>query len=102
MERLPSASLLKEILINYSNQISGISGVAISDRDGFIIASLSKQEDEEGSDAIIGALSAVLDQAFIGRIKREFGTSDSFFNITSTGDKKFVFSSMGPNSILTN
>ena len=101
MEKLPSSKLLKEIIKNYFNEVAGISGVAISDRDGFIIASLSKQEDEEESDAIIGALSAVLDQAFIGRIKREFGTADSFFNITSTGDKKFVFSSMGPNSILT-
>lgn len=100
MERLPSASLLKEILINYFNEIEGILGVAICDRNGFIIASESKQENEEESDEIIGALSAMLD-SYIDRIKAEFGTSESFFNITSTGDKKFVFSSMGPNSILT-
>ena len=100
MEGLPSASLLKEILINYFNEIEGILGVAICDRNGFIIASESKQENEEESDEIIGALSAMLD-SYIDRIKAEFGTSDSFFNITSTGDKKFVFSSMGPNSILT-
>ena len=99
MERLPSSSLLKEILINYSNEVEGILGLAICDRNGFIIASESKQENEEESDEIIGALSAMLD-TYIDRIKAEFGTSDSFFNITSTGDKKFVFSSMGPNSIL--
>ena len=100
MERLPSASLLKEILVNYFNEVEGILGVAICDRNGFIIASESKQENEEESDEIIGALSAMLD-SYIDRIKAEFGTSDTFFNITSTADKKFVFSSMGPNSILT-
>ncbi len=100
MERLPSAGLLKEILVNYFNEVEGILGVAICDRNGFIIASESKQENEEESDEIIGALSAMLD-SYIDRIQVEFGTSDTFFNITSTGDKKFVFSSMGPNSILT-
>jgi len=100
MERLPSANLLKEILKNYSNEIEGILGVAICDRNGFIIASESKEENEEESDAIIGALSAVLD-TYIDRIKIEFGKTDNLFNITETGDRKFVFSSMGPNSILT-
>jgi len=101
MERLPSTNLLKEILKNYFNEVEGILGVAICDRNGFIIASESKQENKEESDAIIGALSATLDQAYIDRIKAEFGTTDSFFNITETGDKKFIFSSMGPNSILS-
>lgn len=100
MERLPSTNLLKEILKNYFNEVEGILGVAICDRNGFIIASESKQENEEESDAIIGALSAMLD-TYIDRIKAEFGTTDSFFNITETGAKKFVFNSMGPNSILS-
>jgi len=100
MEKLPSTNLLKEIIKNYFNEVEGILGVAICDRDGFIIASESKEENEEDSDAIIGALSAILD-TYIDRIKTEFGTTGSFFNITSTGNKKFVFSSMGPNSILT-
>ncbi|MFX1452843.1 MAG: GTP-binding protein [Promethearchaeota archaeon] len=100
MERLPSSSLLKEILENYFKEIEGLLGVAICDRNGFIIASKSKQENEDESDEIIGALSAMLD-SYIDRIKSEFGDTDSFFNITSTGNKKFVFSSMGPNSILT-
>jgi small GTP-binding protein len=38
---------------------------------------------------------------YIDRIKSEFGTTDSFFNITETGDKKFTFCSKGPQSILT-
>ena len=69
MERLPSTNLLKEILKNYFNEVEGILGVAICDRNGFIIASESKQENKEESDAIIGALSATLDQAYIDRIK---------------------------------
>jgi small GTP-binding protein len=100
MERLPSTELLEEILKNYSNEVEGILGIAICDRNGFIIASESKQENESESDEIIGAISAMLD-SYIDRIKSEFGETDNFFNITSTGDKKFVFSSMGPNSILT-
>ena len=100
MEKLPSTKLLKDIIKNYFNEVEGIMGVAICDRDGFIIASESKQENEEESDAIIGALSAILD-TYIDRIKTEFGTADSFFNITETGDKKFAFCSKGPQSILT-
>ncbi len=100
MERLPSTNLLEEILRNYFNEVEGIKGVAICDRNGFIIASESRQENEEDSDEIIGALSAMLD-SYIDRIKAEFGKTESFFNITSTGNKKFVFSSMGPSSILT-
>jgi small GTP-binding protein len=100
MERLPSIDLLIELLKNYIDDVEGIRGVAICDRDGFIIASESKEENEEESDAIIGALSAMLD-TYIDRIKKEFGTTDGFFNITSTGEKKFSFCSMGPNSIIT-
>ncbi|MFX1363597.1 MAG: GTP-binding protein [Promethearchaeota archaeon] len=100
MERLPSSHLLKEILENYFEEIEGLLGVAICDRNGFIIASKSKQENEDESDEIIGALSAMLD-SYIDRIQSEFGASDNFFNITSTGNKKFVFSSMGPNSIVS-
>jgi len=99
MERLPSTNLLNEILKNYFNEVE-ILGVAICDRNGFIIASESKEENEEESDAIIGALSATID-TYLDRIKAEFGTTDSFFNITETGGKKFVFCSMGPNSILS-
>lgn len=101
MERLPRTELLKELLKNYLNEVEGLLGVTICDRNGLIIASESKQENEEESDAIIGALSATLDQAYIDRIKAEFGTTDSFFNITETGDMKFIFSSMGPSSILS-
>ncbi|MFX1572396.1 MAG: GTP-binding protein [Promethearchaeota archaeon] len=100
MKRLPNIKLLKEIIKYYFNEVEGILGVAICDRDGFIIASETTLENEEESDAIIGALSAMLD-TYIDRIKAEFGTTDHFFNITTTGDKKFAFSSKGSNSILT-
>jgi len=97
---LPSLKILKVILKHYFDEIDGILGVAICDRDGFIIASQFKEGDEEESDSIIGAISAILD-TYIDRIKSEFGTQGNFFNITETGDKKFAFCSQGPQSILT-
>jgi small GTP-binding protein len=100
MEKLPSSNLLKEILKNYFEEVEGILGVAICDRDGFIIASEFKDGDEEESDSVIGAISAILD-SYIERIKSEFGSQGNFFNITSTGDNKFAFCSQGPQSILT-
>ena len=97
---LPSLKILKVILKHYFDEINGILGVAICDRDGFIIASQFKEGNEEESDSIIGALSAILD-TYIDRIKTEFGTQGNFFNITETGDKKFAFCSQGSQSILT-
>ncbi|MFW9828215.1 MAG: hypothetical protein ACFFEY_11510 [Candidatus Thorarchaeota archaeon] len=41
MERLPSTKLLEEILDSYSKDLEGLLGVAICDRNGFIIASKS-------------------------------------------------------------
>jgi len=100
MEKLPSSKLLREILKNYFEEVEGILGVAICDRDGFIIASEFKEGDEEESDSVLGAISAILD-SYIDRIKSEFGSQGNFFNITTTGEKKFAFCSQGPQSILT-
>ncbi|MFW9825304.1 MAG: ADP-ribosylation factor-like protein, partial [Candidatus Thorarchaeota archaeon] len=100
MEKLPSSSTLKKILKNYFEEVEGILGVAICDRDGFIIASEFKEGNEEESDSVIGAISAILDN-YIERIKSEFGSKGSFFNMTTTGDKKFTFCSQGPQAILT-
>ncbi|MHA2035465.1 MAG: GTP-binding protein [Promethearchaeota archaeon] len=100
MEKLPSSTLLRQILKNYFEEVEGILGVAICDRDGFIIASEFKEGDDEESDSVLGAISAILDN-YIDRIKSEFGSQGSFFNITSTGDKKFAYCSQGPKSILT-
>ncbi len=80
------------------NDIAGVIAVAICDRDGFIIA--SEDRAEFNNEPIIGVLSAVLD-SYIERIKNEFGTESNFMNITTTGDKKFAYCSMGSNSILT-
>ena len=80
------------------NDVAGVIAVAICDRDGFIIA--SEDRAEFNNESIIGVLSAVLD-SYIDRIKNEFGTESNFMNITTTGDKKFAYCSMGPNSILT-
>ncbi|MFX0028679.1 MAG: GTP-binding protein [Candidatus Hermodarchaeota archaeon] len=100
MERLPNTDHLRQILKSYSAEVDGILGVAICDRNGFIIASDFKEGDEEESDSIIGAISAILDN-YIDRIKSEFGSKGNFFNITMTGEKKFAFCSQGPLSILT-
>jgi len=91
-------NLFSTLLKNYLNEIDGVIAVAICDRDGLIIASEDKEEFD--SESIIGVVSAVLD-SYIDRIKKEFGTESNFLNITSTGDKKFAYCSMGPNSILT-
>ena len=100
MEKLPSAKRLREILKNYFEEVEGILGVAICDRDGFIIASEFKEGNEEESDSVLGAISAILDN-YIDRIKSEFGSEGNFFNITLTGEKKFAYCSQGPQSILT-
>jgi small GTP-binding protein len=100
MEKLPSAKGLREMLKNYFEEVEGILGVAICDRDGFIIASEFKEGNEEESDSVLGAISAILDN-YIDRIKSEFGSEGNFFNITSTGEKKFAYCSQGPQSILT-
>ncbi|KKL14333.1 hypothetical protein LCGC14_2516710 [marine sediment metagenome] len=102
MSVLPSLKILKVIIKNYIKELDNLYAVAICDRDGFIIASEFKEGEmnEEESDSIIGAISAILDN-YVDRIKTEFGTEGNFFNITETGDKKFAFCSQGPNSILT-
>jgi small GTP-binding protein len=93
-------NLFSTLLKNYLNEIDGAIAVSICDRDGLTIASQDKEE--FNNESIIGVVSAVLD-SYIDRIKQEFGdkTETNFMNITSTGDKKFVYCSMGPNSILT-
>lgn len=80
--------------------VDGAAAVAICDRDGFIIASESKEMGESDSDSVIGAISAFLD-IYIDRIRSEYQTQSNFFNITSLQDKKFAYCSMGPHSILT-
>ncbi len=93
-----STSLLKTALMNYLNEVDGVFAVAACDRDGLIIASEGKEGAE--NENVIGVISTILD-SYIDRIKSEFGTESNFFNITTTGDKKFAYCSMGPHSILT-
>ncbi|MBY9007280.1 MAG: GTP-binding protein [Candidatus Lokiarchaeota archaeon] len=91
---------LNVLLKNYIDHVEGIIAVAIVDKNGLIIASEHKEEPDVDSDAVMGAISSMID-SYIERIKREFDTESGFFNITTTGDKKFVFCSQGQNSILT-
>ena len=100
MESLPNIDLLESLLENFMFDIDGAIAVAICDRDGFIIASDSKEKAGKESDSVMGAISAFLD-IYIDRIKNEFQTQSNFFNITSMQDKKFAYCSMGSRSILT-
>ncbi|MFW9950296.1 MAG: GTP-binding protein [Candidatus Thorarchaeota archaeon] len=100
MENLPNIDLLKGLLENYMFEVDGVVAVAICDRNGFIIASDSKETKSQDSDSVIGAISAFLD-IYIDRIKSEYQTQSNFFNITSMQEMKFAYCSMGPHSIVT-
>jgi small GTP-binding protein len=91
---------METLLSNYLDDVDDILAVAACDKDGLILSSVGSQELGESSDAVIGVVSAMLDEYF-ERIKREFGTEDSFFNVTMTKERKFAFCSMDPNTILT-
>jgi len=88
---------LKTLLLNYINNVEGILGVIISDREGFVITSESKKD--TGDEEILGAIAVTVD-SFIERIKREFSDVGSFFNTTTIQEKKFAYCSMGSKSIL--
>ena len=87
---------LKKLLRNYMKQVEEIIGVIICDRDGFIITSESKAEEDN---LVLGAIAVAVD-SFIERIKNEFGDETKFFNTTTVGDKKFSYCSVGKKSIL--
>lgn len=88
---------LKNLLTNYMNNVEGIIAVVICDREGFIITSESKREGED--DMVLGGIAVAVD-SFIDRIKREFEKETNFFNITTVGDKKFAYCSVGQKSII--
>jgi len=88
---------LKTLLINYIKSVEGILTVIISDREGFVMTSESKQD--AGDESLLGAIAVMMD-SYIERIKREFGNETTFFNITTIQEKKFTYGSMGPRSIL--
>ncbi len=92
-------NLLNNLLENYMEIIDDILAVAIVDKNGLIITSKKRESSEKGSDQVIGVISAVL-EGYIDRLKKEFDTKSTFFNITETGDKKFTFCSKGQNTIL--
>lgn len=90
-------NLLKTLLINYMQSLEGILAVIISDREGFVITSESKKD--TGDESILGAIAVMVD-SYIERIKMEFSSESSFFNMTTVQDKKFAYCSMGAKSIL--
>ncbi len=93
-------NILKTLLKNYMDDVEGVVAISICDRDGLIMASITKEGLEEDTDTVIGAISASLEN-YIARVKNEFGTESSFFNITIAGDRKFAHCSKGTNNILT-
>ncbi|MFW9952495.1 MAG: GTP-binding protein [Candidatus Thorarchaeota archaeon] len=98
LEDLPSTERkLKALLLNYMNSIEGIFATIICDRDGFIFTSERKKQIED--DLTLGALAVAVD-SYIERIKREFDKETKFFNVTTVGNKKFSYCSVGTKSIL--
>ena len=79
------------------NNVEGVISVIISDREGLIIASESRGD--AGEESVLGAIAATVD-SYIDRIKGEFSGETTFFNITTIGEKKFAYCSMGLKSIL--
>ena len=90
-------SRLKELVDNYMQSVDGVFAVTVCDREGLVIASESKGD--SGDDFVMGAIAAAVD-SYIDRIKSEFSGETTFFNITTIGDKKFAYCSMGLQSIL--
>jgi len=88
---------LKKLLLNYIDCARGIFATVICDRDGFIFTSERKKQSED--DLTLGAIAVAVD-SYIERIKREFEKETNFFNITTVGDKKFAYCSVGQKSIL--
>lgn len=87
----------KKLLENYMDSVNGVLAVTVCDREGLVITSESKEETED--EFVMGAIAAAVD-SYIDRIKREFQSETTFFNITTIGNKKFAYCSMGLQSIL--
>jgi small GTP-binding protein len=98
---VPSLSFLegrlKILLKNFMNEVEGIMAITICDREGLVIT--SEKKGDAGDETVVGAIAASVD-SYIDRIKKEFEEQSSFFNITTIGDKKFAYCSMGLKSIL--
>ena len=89
---------LKKLLKNYMDYVEGTIAVLICDREGLIITMESKREEED--DLLLGGIAVAVD-SFIDRIKREFDNVSNFFNMTTIGDIKFSYCSIGKTAILT-
>jgi small GTP-binding protein len=89
---------LKFLLKSLLYDVEGIIALTISDREGFILTSESKLENQ--NDELLVAMAGSIDM-YIDRVKREFGSEGNFFNITNLSDQKLSYCSMGPHAILT-
>ncbi len=95
---MSTTEIFDKLIGNLMESISLIQATAIVDNDGLII--YSKIRDPETHDEIIGTVTAVFKE-FIERIKKDFGSAESFVNVSTIDDKKFVFAKAGPNATLT-
>ena len=77
MESLPNINLITSLLKNFMYEVDGAAAVAVCDRDGFIIASESKEKEKRDADSVMGAISAFLD-IYIDRIKNEYQTQSNY------------------------
>ncbi|MFX1344874.1 MAG: GTP-binding protein [Promethearchaeota archaeon] len=88
---------LKTLLNNYIRSLEGVLTVIISDKEGFVITSESREDALDES--LLGAIAVMMD-SYLERIRREFGNETAFFNITTIQEKKFAYGSMGPRALL--
>ncbi|MHA1731164.1 MAG: GTP-binding protein [Promethearchaeota archaeon] len=93
---MSTKELLDELLENLVNAIE-VEAAVVVDREGLVITSvMSKSVDEER----VGAVTSMAD-SLVERIKNEFGTQENFLTTSALGDQKFLFTSAGPEAILT-
>ncbi|WP_371803998.1 GTP-binding protein [Candidatus Lokiarchaeum ossiferum] len=98
LRKMSTHELFSSLISNIMQTIEEITAAAIVDHDGLIIASMLR--DPAAEEDIIGTVTAVFD-TFINRVKKDFGSTESFVSIMSVENKKFVFADAGENAILT-
>ena len=91
---------LDKLLANLIDVLK-LDGAAVVDRDGLIITSvMSEAGDDSEREFQVGKFTALAD-TFVDRIKHELGAKPQFYTSTTVGTQKFIFTSAGPEAILT-
>lgn len=95
---MSKTDIFKELIDNLMKSIPLIKAVAIVDNDGLIIFSSLQNPDD--NDDVIGTVTAVF-KDFIERIKTDYGSAESFVNVSTIDEKKFVFAKASSEATLT-